>query len=128
LLVNDKNQVLLQDRKGISKYGEEWSFFWGGIEEWESSEQALKRELSEELDWLPSEYSFLGETKHEMKERDVLYHRYVYLVKIPHWVEWSDREGAWAFLFTIDEIKNLKFNTPIEPELKLLYDNILISQ
>jgi hypothetical protein len=27
LLVNDKNQVLLQDRKGISKYGEEWSFF-----------------------------------------------------------------------------------------------------
>lgn len=128
LLVNARNEILLQDRKGISKFGEEWSFFWGWIEEWESSEEALKRELTEELEWLPVEYTFLGETKHEMKEREILYHRYVYLVRLPDWMEWSDKEGAWAFFFPIDKINDLKFNTRIDPELKLLYDNIALSQ
>ncbi len=81
LLVNDSNHILLQDRKGISKYGEEWSFFGGGIEDGESPEDALIRELQEELNWKPAKYSFIGETKHTITDRSLLYHRYIYLVR-----------------------------------------------
>lgn len=49
LLLNIDNELLLQDRRDISKYGEEWSFFGGGIEVGEDSKTALIREINEEL-------------------------------------------------------------------------------
>lgn len=124
LLVNGDNQILIQDRKAISKYWEEWSFFWGGIDEDESPENALKRELSEELDWIPEKYMFIWETENFMKEQNMLYHRYVYLVSLPNRKEWTDLEWSGAHFFHIEEIRSLKFNTPIESELLLLYDNL----
>ena len=35
-----ENKILLQDRRKISKRGEEWGFFGGGIEEGETPKQA----------------------------------------------------------------------------------------
>lgn len=50
ILFYDKNgNVLLQDRKDISKRGEEYGFFGGHREKGENSEETLRRELREEI-------------------------------------------------------------------------------
>ena len=47
---DDKNKILLQDRKEISKHGEEYGFFGGAREGNETPKENLTRELKEELD------------------------------------------------------------------------------
>jgi len=54
-----QKRILLQDRHGISKIGEEWGFFGGGIETGEIPEQALKREIKEELNFELHDFEFL---------------------------------------------------------------------
>ena len=71
-------KLLLQKRKWISKYWEEWSFFWWKIEEWENSKGALIREINEELqfdinNW---EIKYLWEVVHYLKDLDLEYHRF----------------------------------------------------
>jgi 8-oxo-dGTP pyrophosphatase MutT (NUDIX family) len=48
---DEKGRVLLQDRRDMSKYGEEWGYFGGGIDGEESPEDAIKREILEELEF-----------------------------------------------------------------------------
>lgn len=59
-LLNQKNQVLLQDRTGISRFGEEWALFGGGIDRNETPAKALVREIKEELGFSISQFLFLG--------------------------------------------------------------------
>ena len=49
LFYDDYGNILLQDRKDIRKHNEEYGFFGGKIEENETPEEALKREIKEEL-------------------------------------------------------------------------------
>jgi len=49
ILFHTNGTILIQDRKEMSKHGEEYGFFGGKIEENENPEQALKREIKEEL-------------------------------------------------------------------------------
>ena len=55
----DKN-VLLQNRTNHSKAGEKYGFFGGGIEPNETSEEALIRELKEELNYTPNTFQYIG--------------------------------------------------------------------
>jgi len=50
IIFNKDWKILMQDRKWISKKWEAWAFFWGGIDEWETKEEWLIREIKEELD------------------------------------------------------------------------------
>lgn len=56
----DKRKILLQKRTSIKKWGEEWSFWGGGIEDGETKEDAARRELKEELDMDIKELHYLG--------------------------------------------------------------------
>jgi len=57
----DKNlNLLVQKRKTHSKVGEKFGFFGGEIEEGETSEQALRRELKEELNYNPRQLKYWG--------------------------------------------------------------------
>ena len=121
ILVNENNEVLIQKREGISKYWEEWSFFGGWIEGAESSREALVREMSEELEkdigsW---KYSDLWEVVHMIPWFDIEYHRHVFLLHIPVWsTDFVDHEWAGAYFFSIEEIREKKFNTPIHEEME----------
>lgn len=128
LLLNNKNELLIQDRKWISKYWEEWSFFWWGLEEWENSKEALIREIKEELwyDISNWEIIYLWEIVHYIKTIDIEYHRFLYWIKIPNNIEnFYDNEWSWAIFFSLDEIKKLKFNTNILAEVMQLENNFI---
>ncbi len=58
-----ENKILLQDRRKISKIGEEWGFFGGGINEGETAEQAVIRETEEELGYKLTDFKYLGNCK-----------------------------------------------------------------
>ncbi len=64
LLLYDKNKIIMQDRKEISKWGEEYAFFGGAIEKNETPQQALKREIKEELNLNVDELKNLEFFKH----------------------------------------------------------------
>lgn len=126
-LLTQWNSILLQDRKSISKYGEEWSFFWWAIEAGETSKQALIREIQEELnldikDW---EIQYLGEMVH-YTDFGVEYHRFLYGIKIPENItDFKDYEWNGARFFDVDETLKLKFNTSVEAEICQLKNNFL---
>ena len=68
IFYDDKKRILLQDRRGISKVGEEWGFFGGEIDKDETPEQAVVRETKEELNFDLKEYKYVGEYGYEIKE------------------------------------------------------------
>jgi len=121
------NKLLLQDRKDISKYWEEWSFFWWWLEHWEDSKQALIREMNEEL-WFNIEswdIKYLWEIVH-FTDFWVEYHRYLYWINIPENItEIDDKEWSWAYFFDLEEVKKLKFNTNVEAEILQLQNNFI---
>lgn len=126
LLIKDW-KLLLQERKWISKYWEEWSFFWWRIEEWENSKEALIREMNEEL-WFDINnwnVKYLWEVVYYLKDLDLEYHRFLYLIEIPEDVnKFDDQEWSWAYFFGLDKVKDLKFNTNTEVEILQLKNNL----
>jgi len=126
LLIKDK-KLLLQDRKNISKYWEEWSFFWWWIEEWENPKDALLREIKEELWFEISSWKikYLWEIVH-YTDFWLEYHRFLFWIEIPKEINFfEDKEWSWAYFFGLNEVLNLKFNTKIEAEIFQLKNNFL---
>lgn len=109
IFCDENNNVLLQERKAISKIGEEWGFFGGKIENLESPEEALKREVKEELVYdLKSEFEFIGsvdiKSKSKLKTKE-----YVFVSKLGDKLgSFTQREGDQMKLFSIDEARKLK--------------------
>ena len=64
VVLNKNNQVLLCRRKGT----ENWQFPQGGIDENELCEDAMYRELYEEVGLKSTEVEILGKTREEIKE------------------------------------------------------------
>jgi 8-oxo-dGTP pyrophosphatase MutT (NUDIX family) len=126
--MSDNNKLLIQDRKWISKYWEQWSFCGWGLEEWEDSKEALIREIKEELwyDISNWEIVYLWEIVHYMKILDIEYHRFLYWIKIPNDITYfHDNEWSWALFCSLDEVKKLKFNTNILAEIMQLENNFI---
>jgi 8-oxo-dGTP pyrophosphatase MutT (NUDIX family) len=103
--------VLLQNRKSISKAGEKWGLFGGGIEGKEDPEQGLARELGEEIANLPGNLSFvkLAEmrvayfNKLRKQYRDLYEH--VFACKLLPKIDLEVLEGDGAKWFSYDEAK-----------------------
>ncbi len=78
-----KGIILLQDRRNISKHGEEYGFFGGHIEPNETPEQALLREIKEELNFEIKNYKFFKNYKQTISELGLEVERWVYLSSMP---------------------------------------------
>jgi len=104
----DDGRILLQSRKGISKYGEEWAFFGGNLKKRESPKQAVKREIKEELNYGLKEFILVKEFSHIYS--NILYKETLFVTKLPenYEKELTLLEGDNMGLFTIKEARNLK--------------------
>jgi mutator protein MutT len=58
IFIDDEGNILLQERDGYSKGGERHGYFGGNIEVGEKPKDALKRELKEELNYVPKNIKF----------------------------------------------------------------------
>ncbi len=106
VLYDQQKRILLQDRKGISKYGEEWGYFGGGIEEGETPEQAVVRETKEELQYELKEYKYLGKYTDEIPTKII--ERYVFIAPLNDITQLTQIEGKNMQFFTLAEALKLK--------------------
>jgi mutator protein MutT len=61
----ETKNIIIQERDNHSKVGETYGFWGGGVEKGETKEQALYRELNEELGYKPKQVQYLF--KHKVK-------------------------------------------------------------
>lgn len=102
VIYNSKRQILLQDRRSISKYWEYWGLFWWGIKDWETPYQAVVREIKEEL-WLDVNPIFM---KTFTRYTWATYNLYACKIDLDE-KDFNVYEWDWAQFFTIKELRVL---------------------
>jgi len=114
IILFDRNgKILLQNRKIMSKYGEEWSYFGGKIESGESPEEAIVREIKEELEFNLKDFKFLKEyvayakllKNGEMAE--IKQHVFLRLINLDDFDTMVLHEGDGMSWFSVEEAKKL---------------------
>jgi 8-oxo-dGTP diphosphatase len=65
ILVTEAQRYLMKRRDDVPwiAFPDQWSFFGGGLEPGESPEEALCRELHEELGWQPESFEFFTQSR-----------------------------------------------------------------
>ncbi len=110
ILIADNGNVLLQHRDKNNKWNQDsWSEFGGQIEEGETSEEAIKRELKEELGIKLTDLKFFK--KYEFQRQKGIYEQFVFtaLLSCPlENLKKQQKEGKDLAFFNCEEIKNLK--------------------
>ena len=110
ILIADNGNVLLQHRDKNNKWNQDsWSEFGGQIEEGETSEEAIKRELKEELGIKLTDLKFFK--KYELQRQKGIYEQFVFTASLNCPLESlkkQQKEGKDLAFFNCEEIKNLK--------------------
>jgi 8-oxo-dGTP diphosphatase len=111
ILENDKGEFLLylRDNKPGIPFPDHWDLIGGHVEEGETPEEALVREVKEELDIDLREYVFYK--KYECLTGDAYENiKYIYYGRINLPIEEITLlEGVYPKYFTREEIPNVKF-------------------
>lgn len=114
MFYNDK-QILLQDRKIIKKIGRPYGFFGRTIEHGETPEQALKREMMEELTLDIDNFVLLKKIARPYADRAIEWYLYVAPMPDLSKIEVHERE---LFLTTLNEALQFDFSD-IDKEMLL---------
>jgi 8-oxo-dGTP diphosphatase len=111
ILENPAGEILLmlRDNKPSIPFPDHWDIFGGHLEEGETPEEALVREIKEELDIELKDYSFFR--KYECLSGDAYENtKYIYFGKIDIPIEKITLyEGQRARYFSKEEIPDIKF-------------------
>ncbi len=107
IFYDKEKRILLQDRTGMSRWGNVWGFFGGGIEEGETPEQTVMREAKEELDVVLTDHIYLGNCK-SVIDNELLVDRYVFIAPLVDIKRFTLHEGRAMQLFSMDEARKLK--------------------
>jgi 8-oxo-dGTP pyrophosphatase MutT (NUDIX family) len=117
IFYDTQGRILLQERDR-PKYGEEWGIFGGGMEAGETKEQALRREIKEELDYDIEEYEYIGSVE-TLITPELTSLRHTFIAPLGDLLERCIiHEGKSARLFTLEEAKRLK----LVPGDELVFD------
>ena len=126
LIYNDNNELLLQDRFNMSKFGEGWGYFGGKIEVGETKEEATKREILEELEFNIKEMQHLGhyETsgiRISGSMQTLIQEVFLVKVTMQEFKEMVLHEGAGMNWFSISEAKK-KNMYPLDPQILIDFE------
>lgn len=121
LFYNHEGKIILQNRRKKSKAGEHYGFFGGQIEEGETPEQALKREIKEELDIDIHNHVFFKTRTDEFKDKNIAATRWLYLSPFPDLSKVNVNEGELEIFDFTDALK-LKMIPGDDIILKEAYD------
>jgi 8-oxo-dGTP diphosphatase len=118
-LINDENKVLLNLRdRDHPENPHVWAFLGGGVDEGETEEEALLREVKEEIDYELKEYKKIKEVFQEKIGK-----RTFYVGKIDKGInELTLREGEEIKFFSYEETKEIKINKLHLDVLKEIYE------
>jgi len=107
-LYDDKGRILLQDRRDISKAGEQWGFFGGSIEHKETPESALIREIQEELGFKLKRFELLTKYKVLLPDKKLYNDVWLFVGPLDNKPQIiTPKEGRGMKLFTINEAQKL---------------------
>jgi len=126
--INNNFEVILQRRKGFieKQTDKDYGFFGGGLEEGESVEEALKREVMEELtldvDNIKS-LKFFKTYKYYNKEKDMEIELNVFLCDISDVEQMDVKEGKSATL-KIEETHDSNISQMDKNVLREIYNHI----
>jgi len=125
VLFYDKNNILIQDRKdfAIRRFGEEYGFFGGKIKQGETPEQALKREIKEELNIEIKNCDFFKKYVQKFKEFNAKVERNVFVAPMPDIKNLKVDEGK-PFVIQFEESFNLKMMPGDMDILKEIYQSL----
>jgi len=107
IFYDEKKRILLQDRRSISKFGEEWGFFGGGIEKDETPEEAVVREVKEELDYQLDNYCFLKEVHYVTPKFNITLYAFMAPLK-DKLKKFNQKEGKEMKLYSLEQAQKLK--------------------
>lgn len=111
-------EIYLSHRsKDAKQYPEFWSFWGGAIENEETPEEAMLREIKEELEWEPSKYEFFGIFYDSMPNEK---HLYFTEVNENFEKEIIIHESQGGEFFNIQEIKD--HSMIIQEDKKAIFD------
>ncbi len=120
IFLTSDNKVVLEDRRKINKHGEHWSFFGGSVEEGESYEEAMRREIKEEMgfeiQWYKffKKYTFVPDNNPNL---ELTY--YMYLAKAPDFKILDIHKQGGVGIFTFEQAMNLEIT---EIDKKIILD------
>ena len=106
IIINRNNQVLIAKRGSHQHQGDKWEFPGGKVEDSENSEEALYRELKEELGIGVQSSQYLFEIKHKYEDKEVVLDIY----EIREWIgEAVGREGQPLLWVKKSELEQYEF-------------------
>jgi len=108
IFFDKRRRILIQDRRSISKVGEEWGWFGGEIEPGETPEQAVRREIKEELNYELKGIIHLTQHKYFLKVWDKYINVHVFIAPAPPMRELKQDEGDNMEFFTLENARKLK--------------------
>lgn len=133
ILYDVKGRILLQDREGISKHGEAWGYFGGSIDEGETPENAVIRELFEELEFEIKNPEFLGTYEGKAAllknpDKEILVVQNVFFKEITekNFLNMVLHEGADMKWFSVGEARNLNM-FPLNPRILDDFENKILN-
>ncbi|MBN2605680.1 MAG: 8-oxo-dGTP diphosphatase MutT [Bacilli bacterium] len=121
VFINDRSEVLCTRRKNYSDLALKWEFPGGKIEEGESHEEALIREIKEELDIKIKVDDFFMTVNYEYENFHIILHTYLCTIVSGKVMLLEHEESTWA---SVTEIGKLDWAAADLPIVKKLINNL----